>query len=102
MNNQFKFYGLQSHKDRCTYEVAQVYINIRGVLNSNKPYLLAFVHIQINLRSLFHLQMYTYSHYNFSSAVVFWYARKPKHVKYLMPNLLNVSMYVHVYVQILL
>ena len=46
---------------------ASIYILLFGVLNSNKLYLLAFVHIQINLRSLFHLQMYTYSHYIFSS-----------------------------------
>ena len=57
-----------------------------GVLNSNKLYLLAFVHIQINLGSLFHLQIYTYSHYIFSSAVVFWYARIPEYVQYLMPK----------------
>ena len=44
-----------------------VYALLCGVLNSNKLYLLAFVNIQLNLGSLLHLQMYTYSHCIFSS-----------------------------------
>ena len=44
-----------------------IYALLCGVLNSNKLYLLAFVNIQLNLGSLLHLQMYTYSHCIFSS-----------------------------------
>ena len=44
---------------------ASIYVLLFGVLNSNKPYLLAFFHTEITLWSLFDLPMYTYSHYNF-------------------------------------
>ena len=67
-----------------------MYVLLFGVLNSNKLYLLAFVHIQINLRSLFHLQMYTCSHYMFSSAATLsccvLVCKKTEHIKYLMPK----------------
>ena len=46
---------------------ASIYVLLFGVLNSNILYLLAYFYIKITLWYLFDLQMYTYSHYIFSS-----------------------------------
>ena len=45
-----------------------IYVLLYGALNSNKLYILAFVHIQITLRSLFGLQMYIQPVYFLSRA----------------------------------